>query len=146
MNHRLAGGTVLRFVQTHGARDVHGSSMLVVLDQVKRVFLVGGMLAPSLGPVEAPALTAAQAVAIVSQRLSPRAAVAAPTLRRVVRDGVSTRIFANTFALPALRSVAPVRAELVTVPTPSGGRTAWRVRLAIANNADYEGGVDATSG
>ena len=51
-----SGATFLRYRQTHGARQVHGSSMLIVLDGQKRVLFAGGTLAPSLGAVAPPGL------------------------------------------------------------------------------------------
>ena len=39
-----------------------------------------------------------------------------------------------------------MKADLVTVPTATGGRTAWRVRAEVASNAEYESLVDAQTG
>lgn len=140
---RDASGIVtLRYRQLHGDRLVYGSSLLVVLDRQGRIWLVGGTLAPSLGPPSAPGLDAAGAVRSVALTSSPR------VLPPVARQGGSARIatFENTLALPAMRSPQPVTAELVSVPTADGARAAWRVRSEIASNVDYESLVDASSG
>jgi Zn-dependent metalloprotease/PKD repeat protein len=139
MNHELQGMTFLRYKQTHGNRDVHGSSLLVVLDAKNRIWMVGGNLAPSLGPPLPPAVTAATAVVNVAESVSPRDAISAS--RRI---GAGT--FRNDFALPELRSARPVTTELVTVPTAVGGSTAWRVLMHVASNVEYEVLVDATTG
>jgi PKD repeat protein len=143
MNHRDASGaTFLRYRQLDAGREVHGSSLLVVLDQQRRITFVGGNLAPSLGEASAPALTAAEAVARAALNVSPQPL---PALNRLPSQGDSAR-FDNTLALPALESAPAVEAELVTVPTASGGRTAWKVQAEVASNADYEVLVDATTG
>ena len=139
MNHRdPSGATFLRYAQRHQGRDVHGSSLLVVLDGKQRIHFVGGLLAPSLGAAQAPVIDSTQAVAIVAASVSPR------RLPPIVAESPTT--FRNTLALPKLRKAAPVKADLVTVPTATGGRTAWRVRAEVASNADYETLVDAQTG
>lgn len=139
-----SGATFLRYRQTHGARQVHGSSMLVVLDQQRRILLVGGTLAPSLGPATPPGLTAGEAVARTALSVSPR--VLPPVRRQPKQPDASSTAFENTLALPAMRRARTVKADLVTVPTATGGRTAWRVRAEVASNAEYETLVDATTG
>ena len=147
MNHRDAasGATFLRYRQLDGGREVHGSSLLVVLDAKRRIQLVGGTLAPSLdGPAEAPAVSADEAVARVAASLSPRRLP--PIQQAASQPDPDATLYRNTLALPRLRGAAPVKADLVTVPTATGGRTAWRVRAEVASNADYETLVDARSG
>ncbi|MDQ3963549.1 MAG: M36 family metallopeptidase [Actinomycetota bacterium] len=139
MNHKLNGITYLRYKQAHGGQDVHGSSLLVVLDAKNRIWMVGGNLAPSLGPPLPPVLGAAGAVAKVAENVSPRDAIAVP---HQIRAGT----FRNDFALPDLRRARPVTTELVTVPTAVGGNTAWRVLMHVASNVEYEVLVDATTG
>ena len=143
MNHRdRSGATFLRYRQTFEGRDVHGSSLLFVLDAQRRILLVGGLLAPSLRPTQAPSIDATAAVARVAASVSPRRFP--PIVAESTEQGVTT--FRNTLALPKLRKAAPVKADLVTVPTAMGGRLAWRVRSEVASNADYESLVDAPVG
>ena len=143
MNHRdRSGATFLRYKQTFEGRDVHGSSLLFVLDAQRRILSVGGLLAPSLRPMQAPSIDARAAVARVAASVSPRRLP--PIALGSTEQGVTT--FRNTLALPKLRKAAPVKADLVTVPTAMGGRLAWRVRAEVASNADYESLVDAQSG
>ena len=143
MNHRdRSGATFLRYKQTFEGRDVHGSSLLFVLDAQRRILSIGGLLAPSLRPMQAPSIDATAAVARVAASVSPRRLP--PIAAGSTEQGVTT--FRNTLALPKLRKAAPVKADLVTVPTAMGGRLAWRVRAEVASNADYESLVDAQSG
>jgi PKD repeat protein len=144
MNHRDAqsGATFLRYRQLNDGLEVQGASLLVVLDRLGRITFVGGNLAPSMGEVAAPALTAGEAVAKAALNVSPQHL---PTLHRVTGDAEQAT-FANTLALPALRKADPVEAQLVTVPGANGGRAAWRIEAEVASNADYEVLVDATTG
>ncbi|MFC0624326.1 M36 family metallopeptidase [Kribbella deserti] len=137
-----SGATFLRYKQTQDGRDVYGSSLLVALDRDERIILVGGTVAPS---TDAPAakLTAEAAVAKAVADVSPRATKAAPRRLGTTRG---TAAFANTFAVPDMQDADPVRAELVTVPTADGSRTAWRVVTEVASNAEYVSLVDASTG
>ena len=139
MNHHQNGAVFLRFKQTHDGRDVHGSSLLVVLDSKSRIWFVGGTLAPNLGAPSSPVLDAQAAVAKAAGNVSPRDTVRAP--RRI-----GTARFHNTFAVPDMRDARPVTTELVTVPTATGGRPAWKVLMEVASNAEYEVLVDAATG
>jgi hypothetical protein len=139
-----SGATFLRYRQMHGARQVHGSSMLIVLDGQRRVLFAGGTLAPSLGAAAPPGLTADQAVARTALNVSPR--TLPPVRRQRTQPDASSTSFENTLALPGLRHAKPVKADLVTLPTATGGRTAWRVRAEVASNAEYETLVDAQTG
>lgn len=101
--------------------------------------MVGGTLAPHLGAPLPPVVDARVAVAKTAHNVSPRDTIAAS--RRV-----GAGRFRNTFALPDMKNARPVTTELVTVPTPTGGRTAWKVLMQVASNAEYEVLVDATTG
>ena len=133
---------MLRYRQLDGGREVHGSSLLVVLDKRGRIHFVGGTLAPSLDSPAAPTLTAGEAVAQAALSVSPQPL---PPLQPLSAGAESAR-FDNTLALPALEDARPVEAELVTVPTATGGKAAWQVQVEVASNADYQVLVDATTG
>ena len=101
MNHRdQSGATFLRYKQTFEGRDVHGSSLLVVMDAQRRILSVGGLLAPSLRPMQAPSIDATAAVARVAASVSPRRLP--PIVAESTEQGVTT--FRNTLALPKLRA------------------------------------------
>ena len=139
MNHRQNGAVFLRFKQTDDGRDVHGSSMLVVLDSKNRIWLVGGTLAPDLGAPQPPVVDAQAAVARAARNVSAR-----DTIRTPQRIGAAQ--FRNTFAVPDMTNARPVTTELVTVPTATGGRPAWKVLMEVSSNAEYEMLVDAATG
>jgi PKD repeat protein len=138
----ITGRTSLRYRQLDRGREVHGSSLLVVLDRDGRIELVGGSVAPSLDGAPAPELTAAEAVARAALDVSPQTL---PEIDRLSAAG-GTVTFENTLALPDLAQPQPVEAELVLLPTAAGARAAWRVQAEVASNADYEVLVDAATG
>lgn len=141
-DHDRSGATFLRYKQSQDGVDVHGSSLLVVLDAEERIILVGGTVAPS-ADVPAQKLSAEAAVAKAVADVSPRQAKAAP---RRLGSNRGTTTFANTYAVPDMKDADPVKAELVAVPTASGNRKAWRVMTEVASNAEYESLVDANTG
>ena len=144
-----SGATFLRYQQTHGPRAVHGATLLVTLDHARRVLFVGGTLAPSLGAVAPPVLSADAALARVAGSVkvkSARGDVRPLTSAIGAASAVGTKKFHNTLSNPARRNAQPITAELVTVPTATGGRTAWQIRADVASNADYVTLVDATTG
>ena len=146
LDHDKSGATLLRYEQRHAGRPVHGASMLVALDQLGQVRLVGGTLAPSLGAPRPPVVSADLAVTRVGEIVGLRGSKPAPKRQGLPVGAQQRTRFANTLAVPDLRTARPIEADLVTVPAATGGRTAWRVRTEIAANADYESLVDATTG
>lgn len=138
-----SGATFLRYRQTQHGLRVHDSSLLVVLDQQRRIVHLGSMEAPATDAPAAPRLNVNAAVARAVADVSPRTNRAAPGRLGTSRG---TTTFANTYAVPDLRRARPVRAELVALPSTERARTAWRVLTEIASNAEYESLVDAATG
>jgi hypothetical protein len=135
--------TFLRYQQVSGGRDVYGGAALVTVDAKGRVLLAGGSFVPRANTAPAAALTAAEAVAVVAGDVAPKQDVD-PGRRLGTKSG--TVRFENTLHLPDYAGAAPVEAELVTVGTAGGARTAWQVRAEHAANASYVVLVDAVTG
>jgi hypothetical protein len=137
------GATFLRYQQVAGGHDVFGATALVSLDSKGRVLIAGGNLVPDAGAAPAAKLTAETAVALASASVAPHETTR-PGERLGQKDGKQR--FANTVAVRDFESGRAVEADLVTVGTANGARTAWRIRAERASNADYVVLVDAGTG
>jgi hypothetical protein len=122
---------------------VYGGTALVTVDGKGRVLLVGGSFVQGAGSADAAALTAAEAVSVVAGDVAPAQDVD-PGRRLGAKSG--TVRFENTLHLPDYEGAAPVEAELITVGTADGARTAWQVSAEHAANASYVVLVDAVTG
>ncbi len=143
MNDEDAGATFLRYQQVSKGRDVYGGTALVTVDAKGRVILAGGSFVPDAGSADPATLTAAEAVAITAGDVAPRDDV--DTGRRLRDKGGKAR-FENTVAVDDYEAAAPIEAQLVTVGTNQGARSAWQVRAERAANAYYVELVDAVTG
>ena len=137
-----AGVTFLRYQQVDRGRDVFGATGLVVLGGDGQVLTAGGDFLPDAASAPAARIAAQDAVGEVGEAVAPRDDVRPG--RRLGQAQGKTR-FENTLHVPDF-AAAPVEADLVTVATADGPRTAWRVRAERASNADYLSLVDATTG
>ena len=136
------GATFLRYQQVSAGRDVFGGTGLVTVDGKGRVLVASGSFVAGAGAADAARLTAGEAVALVTDDVAPYDE--AERARRLgAKDGTVT--FENTLAVPDYDG-APVAAELVTVGTAEGPRTAWQVQADRATNASYVVLVDAVTG
>ena len=136
------GATYLRYQQVSGGRDVYGATALVTVDAKGRVLLAGGSFVSKADAAPKAGLTAAEAVAVVAGDVAPNQD-SEPGRRLGAKDG--TVEFENTLAVPDYDG-APVVAELVTVGTAAGARSAWQVQADRASNASYVVLVDAVTG
>ncbi len=136
------GATYLRYQQVSGGRDVYGGTGLVTVDAKGRVLLAAGSFVSQTGAAPKADLTAAEAVAVVAGDVAPNQD-SEPGRRLGAKDG--TVEFENTLAVPDYDG-APVVAELVTVGTAEGARSAWQVQADRASNASYVVLVDAVTG
>lgn len=143
MHDSANGATFLRYQQTHQGRDVYGATLLVVTGPDGQLFFAGGDLVPNLSSAPAARLDAADAVKKMAKNVNPEKR-AEPGKRLGTRDGVTR--FQNTMGVPDLPDPAPIAADLVTVATEQGIRTAWRLDAEVASNARYTLLMDASTG
>ena len=138
-----SGATFLRYQQRADGHEVYGADALVTVDRAGRVLIAGGNLVPDAGSAPAASLDAEDAVAITGANVAPGQDT---TPGRHLGTTRGTQRFANTLAVPDYDRAAPVAADLVTVATSDGPRTAWRVLADRASDASYVTLVDARSG
>ena len=138
----LVADDVAPYDDAERARAMFGGTGLVTIDGKGRVLVASGSFVAGAGAADAARLTAGEAVALVTDDVAPYDE--AERARRLgAKDGTVT--FENTLAVPDYDG-APVAAELVTVGTAEGPRTAWQVQADRASNASYVVLVDAVTG